>query len=465
MKKYSCFDNNGFWVPFSFFIGLFLMVCTNTTMAQQLAFPQAEGFGRFTTGGRGGKVLEITNLNDGGSGSLRAAIDEIGPRTIVFRVSGTIALDTLLIIQNGDLTIAGQTAPGDGICIKNYPVIIQANNIIIRYLRSRLGDEKKQEGDAISAVSHNDIMIDHCSFSWGNDEVATFRDNINTTVQWCIISESLHNSCHHKGPHGYGGIWGGKGATFHHNLIAHNASRNPRMNGSRYHKKPKEEVVDFRNNVIYNWGFNSIYGGEAGNQNVVANYFKAGPGTKKDSLKFRIAEPWDDQGKWYIAKNFVYGYPGISKDNWSGGVQAEPDALKKIRVNKPHEVVEIATQSTEEAFEMVLNFVGAILPRRDTVDTRIVNEVRSGKATFGGLWGNGSGIIDSQAQVGGWPELNTYHVPIDNDHDGIPDKWELEKGLDPDNPEDCRNDMNQNGYTNLEDYLNSLTISDHASSK
>lgn len=441
-------------------IMFFLMITQCTTLAQQLAFPQAEGFGRFTSGGRGGKVLEVTNLNDSGPGSFRAAIDEKGPRTIVFCVSGTIALDTILIIQNDDLTIAGQTAPGDGICLKNYPIIIQANNIIIRYLRSRLGDEKKFEGDAISAIHNKNIIIDHCSFSWGNDEVATIRDNINTTVQWCIISESLHNSTHHKGPHGYGGIWGGKGATFHHNLIAHNASRNPRMNGSRYHKNPKEEVVDFRNNLIYNWGFNSTYGGEAGNQNMVANYYKAGPGTRKDSVKFRIVEPWDDQGKWYIANNFVYGYPEISKDNWSGGVQAKPDVLIKIRVNEPHEVIEVNTQSAEEAFESVLNYAGANLPQRDTVDARIVNEVRTGTATFGGLWGKGSGIIDSQTQGGGWPKLRTYSVPLDSDHDGIPDKWEKEHGLDPHNPEDCCSDINQNGYTNLEDYLNSLTILD-----
>ncbi|MCU0646183.1 MAG: pectate lyase, partial [bacterium] len=296
---------------------ILIIVIIGNSHAQQIAFPGAEGFGRFTTGGRGGTIIEVTNLNDDGIGSLRAAIESIGARTVVFRISGIIELQSELKLANGDITIAGQTAPGDGICIKNYPLIIAADNVIIRYIRIRQGDEKKFEGDAISCIGNRNIIIDHCSFSWGIDEVASFYDNENSTVQWCLISESLNHSFHHKGDHGYGGIWGGKRASFHHNLLAHHSSRNPRFNGSRTHRDPAQEIVDFRNNVIYNWGYNSSYGGESGNQNLVANYYKYGPASKH---KNRIVEPWDGKGKWYVADNFVFGSPDITSNNWAGGV-------------------------------------------------------------------------------------------------------------------------------------------------
>ncbi|MDZ7262922.1 MAG: fibronectin type III domain-containing protein [candidate division KSB1 bacterium] len=421
---------------------IFFVVISTTAMAcaQQLAFPGAEGYGRLTTGGRGGKVIEVTNLNDSGTGSLRAAVQTMGARTVVFRVSGTIELKSELVITNGNLTIAGQTAPGDGICIRNYPVIIDADNVIIRYLRVRLGDETKLAEDAISCIFHKNIIIDHCSFSWGIDEVATFRDNENATVQWCLVSESLYNSYHHKGPHGYGGIWGGKGATFHHNLLAHHSSRNPRFNGSRYHGEPEKEIVDYRNNVIYNWGMNSAYGGEAGKQNLVANYYKYGPATKR---KDRIVEPWNDQGQWYITGNFVYGFPKITADNWAGGVQG--DFWKRVRVDSPHPFSPVLTYPAEKAYELVLADVGAVLPRRDA-------------AHYGGIWGAGSGIIDSQKDVGGWPRLNSAPAPTDADHDGMADDWEVAHGLDPTDPEDRNDDFNGDGYTNLEKYLTSLTI-------
>lgn len=421
--------------------------------AQTLAFPGAEGFGRFTSGGRGGSVWEVTNLNDSGPGSLRAAIEAEGPRTVVFRVSGTIALQSELRIENGDLTIAGQTAPGDGICIRDYMVFIDADNIIIRYIRVRLGDERRQQEDAISGLGRKNLIIDHCSFSWGMDETATFWDNENTTVQWCIISESLHHSFHRKGAHGYGAIWGGKGASFHHNLLAHHASRTPRFNGSRYHKEPEKEIVDFRNNVIYNWGFNSAYGGEAGRQNVIANYYKYGPATKP---KNRIVEPWDGKGKWFVSGNFVYGFPEITADNWAGGVQGK--FWDAVRVDAPHPAAPVTTQTAEEAYELVLANAGAVLPKRDPVDLRIIQEVRSGTATYSGKWGAGSGIIDSQTQVGGWPDLRSAPAPSDNDHDGMPDEWEIEDGLNPADPADRNGDRNGDGYTNLEEYLNSLTM-------
>jgi hypothetical protein len=420
---------------------------------QQLAFPSAEGFGRFTSGGRGGAVIEVVNLNDSGNGSLRAAVEAEGTRTVVFRISGTIALQSDLVIKNNDITIAGQTAPGDGICIKDHPLLIDADNVIIRYLRVRLGDRYKLESDAMTAVFHKNIIVDHCSISWGIDEVATFRDNSNSTVQWCIISESLNNSYHHKGPHGYGGIWGGRGASFHHNLLAHHASRNPRFNGSRYSHMPVEEVVDFRNNVIYNWGFNSAYGGEAGKQNVVANYYKYGPAT---GPKDRIADPWDDKGRWYVADNFVYGFPDITADNWAGGVQG--DYWQQVKADEPFPCAPVRTQTAEEAYKSVLAGAGAVLPKRDSVDTRIIEEARTGTATFKGRGDTGPGIIDSQTDVGGWPILKSAPVPVDSDHDGMADDWELANGLDPTNPEDRNGDFNGDGYTNLEKYLNNLNF-------
>jgi hypothetical protein len=433
-------------------IVLFLMPIAATS-AQPLAFPGAEGFGMFTTGGRGGTVIEVNNLNDNGAGSLRAAIETEGARTIVFRVSGTIALQSELRIKNGNITIAGQTAPGDGICIKGYPLIIDADNVIIRYLRIRLGDENKLQEDAISCIGRKNIIVDHCSMSWGVDEVASFYDNENSTVQWCIVSESLNHSIHRKGDHGYGGIWGGKGASFHHNLLAHHTNRNPRFNGSRTKGKPEQEIVDFRNNVIYNWGENSSYGGEAGNQNVIANYYKSGPATR--STKNRIVEPYDAKGKWYIADNFVFGFPDITKDNWSGGVQGK--FINDGRVHSPHLAAPVTTQTAEQAFELVLANAGAVLPKRDAVDTRIIEEVRTGTTHYGGTWGGGSGMIDSQTQVGGWPVLRSLPAPRDDDHDGMADEWEAAHRLDPSNPEDRNGDFNGDGYTNLEKYLNILT--------
>jgi pectate lyase len=423
--------------------------------AQKLAFPGAEGSGNYTTGGRGGKVIYVSNLNDDGEGSLRAAINEKGTRTIVFKVSGTIFLQSFLDIRQGDLTIAGQTAPGDGICVAGYPVSINADNIIIRFMRFRLGDINKVTGDAMGAQNQKNIIIDHCSFSWATDENASFYRNENFTLQWCIISESLNNSVHFKGEHGYGGIWGGHVVSFHHNLFAHNTSRNPRFNGSR---RSQTEIVDFRNNVIYNWGFNSIYGGEEGCYNIVGNYYKAGPATSS-KCRNRIVNITTSMnynyGKFFVSDNKTEESIAISDDNWNGGVDTRAD-IDSVRVLQPFDHVPIAKQTAQEAFESVIMHAGASLVR-DSVDQRIIREVRTGTASFGTQYGGGgAGIIDSQKDVGGWPVLSSKTAPVDSDGDGMPDNWELKNKLNPSDPADgarCNLDAD---YTNLEVYLDNL---------
>ena len=445
--------------------------------AQQLAFPEAEGAGKYTTGGRGGVVYEVTNLDDSGVGSLRDAIGKTGARTIVFRVSGNIKLKSTLKISKGDVTIAGQTAPGDGICLSNYTLSVQANNVIIRFIRCRLGDTTlirdangtpywnatinnylHVEDDAAHGMgTYKNIILDHCSFSWSIDECASFYGNESFTMQWCLISESLYNSFHTKGKHGYGGIWGGKNASFHHNLLAHHTSRNPRFAGG---ETAVCVNVDFRNNVIYNWGFNSVYGGEAGTINMVANYYKSGPATDA-SKRYRIVEPSSNPalgkgpGKFFVDQNYVAGSTTISANNWSGGVQGSFVNDTSIKAIDPFPFEPIAIQTAEEAYVSVLQNVGACIPKRDTIDSRIISETETGTITFGGSYGVGKGIIDSQEDVGGWPILNSTTPPVDTDKDGMPDDWELAKNLNPNNSDD-RNLISSSGYTNLEDYLNEL---------
>lgn len=411
------------------------------------AFPGAEGCGKYTTGGRGGRVLIVSNLNDDGPGSLRAAVSADGPRIVAFSVSGTIELKSILHIRSGDLTIAGQSAPGGGICLRNYSLRIEADNVIVRYLRFRMGDEAAQQDDALSCLRRKNIIIDHCSMSWSTDECASLYDTENLSLQWCILSESLNRSVHQKGEHGYGGIWGGNHASFHHNLLAHHTSRNPRFCGARYHHRPDWEVVDFRNNVIFNWEHNSAYGGEEGHYNMVNNYYKAGPATNK-KVRNRIVNPSAPFGKFYVADNYVDGFPGISRDNWAGGVQcSHPDSAFAA---KPFPMrVEIPHETAEQAYRAVLDRAGASM-FRDAADTRIVAEVRSGKPGFA------NGIIDSQKTVGGWPDLPAAIPYADSDRDGMPDHWEQSHGLDPNRDDSAMYTLDK-AYTNVEMYLNGLT--------
>ncbi len=436
-------------------------------LAQTPAFPGAEGFGRFSVGGRGGRVAEVTNLNDSGPGSLREAIEAPGARTVVFRVSGTIHLRSHLTILHDSITIAGHTAPGDGICLARAPLVVEANHVIIRYLRMRLGDLDDGHDDDACAGCRNiqrgkpgPVIVDHCSASWSIDEAASFYDNGGFTLQWSYVTESLNRSHHAKGPHGYGGIWGGQRATFHHNLLAHHSSRNPRFNGGRTTGQPEKELVDHRNNVIYNWGFNSAYGGEGGSYNIVGNYYKSGPATNP-GVAGRIVQPWDTTGCWYISGNTVVGFPEITADNWLGVSPAEGFTAASIRrARTPFNADPLTVDTPEEACRKVLEHGGASLPRRDAVDTRITDEVRRGTATFGGRYrrtggvsDGATGIIDSQEDVGGWPVLRSAPAPEDSDHDGMPDAWEVCRGLNPHNAHDGTI-LTAGGYSNLEVYLN-----------
>ncbi len=466
-ERISCAMRRGFLAA------AFCFSLSTNASAWQLAFPGAEGWGKYTVGGRGGKIIEVTNLNDKGPGSLRAAIQAKGPRIVVFRVSGTIALNVSLDIRNPYITIAGQTAPGDGICLRNYPLVIQTEQVVLRYLRLRLGDESGGQSDAMSAVRQKNIIIDHCSASWSEDETMSIYWCDSTSVQWCLIGESLYESTHKKGAHGYGGIWGGKNSSYHHNLFAHHSSRNPRFARGAGN-------TDFRNNVIYNWGFNSAYGGEADNPglegasstiNVVANYFKPGPATRP-KVANRILNPTTENGpegygKWFVAENVVVASPDVTNDNWTLGVQGVDESVKKqIRSDAAFSSVPINQQTAEEAYRLVMKNAGATLPKRDTVDARIIRDVETGTATYEGkayrenqslaATAPITGIIDSQNDVGGWPILNSSQAPPDSDHDGMPDAWEIVHGLNPHDPGDGAI-VGEAGYMNVENYLNAIT--------
>ena len=445
---------------------LITFFCGTTLLAQSPevpAFPGAEGFGRFSTGGRGGDVYHVTNVNDSGSGSLRNGIETAtGPRTIVFDLSGNIMLKSSLNVNKPNITIAGQTAPGDGITLGGGCLKISADNIIIRYLRVRLGDLNGGVSDAVTISRGSNIILDHLSASWSVDETLSDQGNeIDlVTVQWCMVTESLCNSIHNKGPHGYGGIIGGLRQTFHHNLYAHHTSRNPKVTGRRHCD------VDFRNNVIYNWGFNSCYDGTASWVNWVGNYYKAGPATKSN-VRSRIFElsdkeiesggvnkPEDSQKyetSFFVEGNYVEGFPAVTENNWQGGIDYMGNASEsKNRALKPFDFPAIKEQTAANAYPVVLKKAGASLVR-DAIDLRIIKEVTTGTVTFGK-----NGIIDSQKDVGGWPELKSKPAPVDTDQDGMPDVWEKQNKLNPNDPADRNSDPGKDGYTNLEEYINSL---------
>ncbi len=416
--------------------------------ADQLAFPGAEGFGRHSLGGRGGQVLFVTNLGDYIPekedilpGSFRAACCAKGSRTIIFRTSGTIPLKTALIIEEPFLTIAGQSAPGDGICLKDHGVSIATHDVVIQYLRVRPGDEPgpayKARGevfapDGINVASPSrDVVIDHCSVSWSVDECLSVSgaDITNVTIQWCLISESLDSSFHPKGPHGFGSLLRCNGdVSMHHNLYAHHRSRSPRPgtygDGSI--------LLDFRNNVIFNsTGYSAA---DPVRMNYVANYIKRDRGGA-----FNIGG--------VTTRIFAEGNQLVNQEGSTmRGVAIIRNGAGENVMKSAFPAPAVLQESAESAYESVLTSSGALLPKRDAVDRRVVRHVRTGQGD----------LIDSQREVGGWPELGKGKLANDRDRDGVPDRWEVENGMDPDSSEDA-NDLTAGGYTHLEAWLHSLT--------
>jgi len=467
----------------AFTLSVILFSCHSQKQLQQpgevtdktIAFPGAEGFGKYTTGGRGGKVFIISNLDDKGAGSFREAAEAKEKRMIVFAVSGTIHLETKLAIR-GNCTIAGQTAPGDGICLADNSVGLGGDNIIIRYLRFRMGDKYQRGGmvdgnggdDAFGGTRKKNIIIDHCSMSWSTDEVFSVYAGDSTTVQWNIISEPLNYSYHFETGdkdyehHGYGGIWGGRHFSAHHNLFAHCNNRNPRFDGIR---NAPEENCDYRNNVIYNWGINNIYAGEGGNYNIVNNYFKYGPATS-GNIKFGIVSPGKREspfipfGKWYVNGNYVDNSPDVTADNLKGvhmGNGGTEDDKKQAMIAEPHPAVNITMQTAKDAYKSVLENAGCILPARDTLDQRIIDNVKNRTGKFIDVQGGFPHGTEYEKTVSAWPYLKTLPAPVDTDKDGIPDEWETKHGLNPNDNGDGSGYKLNKLYTNIEMYINGLS--------
>ncbi len=482
------------------------------------AFPGAEGHGRYVTGGRGGEVRHVTNLNDKGEGSLRAAVNGNNKKIVVFDISGIIALESDLVI-GANTTIEGQTAPAPGITVR-YQTVRPSDNNIIRFLRIRRGEEKdvNDGADAIWQRQKDGIVLDHCSFSWSIDEIASFYDNQHFTMQWCTLGEALANPGHSKGEHSYGGIWGGKGASFHHNFLCHMQNRVPRFCGARYNwdkydtekyaNSIQAEIVDFRNCVMYNWGGgNGCYGGTGGgNINIVNNYYKAGPATNNKTRVTQIsvatssnASGSDFMGycsRYYINGNYVtaagnkaenYDWQGVIYDAGTSIIDGEhyiPDTKHMygesikyrknskdedcviIKLDNEVETGKVTTHSAQNAYQQVLAYAGASL-YRDDVDARYMKEAADGTTTYTGSaekTGDGKaiahrpGIIDFVKDQGEYTlESNGRPDNFDTDSDGMPDAWETANGLDPQSNDAAEYTLDKHGfYTNVEVYCNSL---------
>ncbi|MDR2917302.1 MAG: polysaccharide lyase [Tannerella sp.] len=451
-------------------------------------FPGAQGGGAYSFGGRGGKVIIVTNLNDSGPGSFRDACEQGGARIIVFNVAGIIHLKSPVIIRAPYITIAGQTAPGDGICIAGESVWINTHDFVIRHMRFRRGETNVgRRDDALGGNPIGNIMIDHCSTSWGLDENISFYRHmfdpedgstpkklgtVNVTIQNTISSQALDTY-----NHAFGSTIGGENCTFMRNIWANNAGRNPSIgwNGQ----------FNFVNNLIYNWVHRSVDGGDyTATYNFINNYYKPGPFTPKDTnVGHRILKPESGRsklerkvyGRVYADGNIMEGYPAITKDNWAGGIQVEDQNNTDgyyIKWNKPLPITNpFPIMSAKEAYDFVLENAGATLPRRDIVDTRVIEQIKTGKVHYVKDVDPESfyqfehrrlpadsykhGIITDIAQVGGYPEYKGKPYK-DSDNDGMPDEWEIKYGLNPHDLSDANGDLNGDGYTNIEKYINGI---------
>lgn len=452
------------------------------------AFPGAEGGGKYSFGGRGGKVIVVTNLNDDGPGSLRWACEQGGARIVVFNVSGIIRLKTPLIIRAPYITIEGQSAPGNGVCVAGESFWLNTHDVIVRYMRFRRGETwVGRRDDAIGGNPVGNIMIDHVSASWGLDEnMSMYRHmyndstgkeeeklgTVNITIQNSIFSESLDTW-----NHAFGSTLGGENCSFMRNLWADNAGRNPSIGWNG--------IFNFVNNVVFNWVHRSTDGGDyTAMYNIINNYYKPGPATPDQShpISHRILKPESGRsklkyrvyGRAYVNGNIVEGNDAVTKDNWNGGVQVEeePNAGKykdKMKWNKPLPMPELSIIPAQQAKEFVLNNAGATLPQRDAVDKRIIEQVRTGKIIVPDgvvapttqfkprrlpLDSYKIGIITDISQVGGYPEYKGTPYK-DSDNDGMPDDYELKNKLNPNDAADAAQ-LTRTGYSNLETYLNSL---------
>ncbi len=490
------------------------MATMMVAQAQAPAFPGAEGHGRFVAGGRGGKIVHVTNLNDSGAGSFREAVKGSAKKMVVFDVAGVIALNSDVTI-GANTTILGQTAPAPGITLRYYTLLYGGNNIVVRFIRSRRGQERdiNDGADATWTRQRTGIMIDHCSFSWSIDEVASFYDNNNFTLQWCTIGESLNDAGHGKGAHGYGGIWGGKLASFHHNLICHVNNRSPRFNGARYEwdgyvnnklyseykweNEVQAENVDFRNCVVYNCG-NGCYGGPGGGQiNMVNNYYKTGPAATTSRLTQVTVgasgnasghpKLWGMTSRYYLSGNQINsianaGWSYVQYDNGTYVINNKhysPDpnhyngaAVEYVKNTEGTDCVciqldeaapagEVTTHTAVNAYDKVLTYSGSSLTP-DDVDIRYFTEARNGTATYTGSVTKKQGRIDLVSDVNGYTESNfgtgSREAGFDTDKDGIPDAWETANGLNPNDASDALLYTLDTikYYTNLEVYANSL---------
>jgi hypothetical protein len=426
----------------------------------ELAFPSAEGYGRFAIGGRGGRVIEVVNLNDAGPGSLREGVEAAGPRTIIFRTGGTIQLKSKLIIHNPYITIAGQTAPGDGICVRGYTFgCLGAHDVIVRHVRIRVGDESGQTMDGTGFASTDHAIFDHCSISWSIDEAVSSRSARNITLQRCIIAEALNIANHRKYEpgkgHSFAGSISGDIGSFHHNLVVHCAGRNWSLAGGLNRGGNFAGRLDIRNNIVFNWQNRTNDGGVKA-LNLVNNLYLPGPATRVfHLLKPDVGREFDRQ-QYFVYGNRMEGRYTEAGDNWRDGVILPQDQISEVRLSQPFCESYVKTHEVDELLENILADVGSNHAGWDTIDRRAIEDVRARKATAVGSRSDLPGIIDSQSDVGGWPDLKPGIAPTDTDHDGLPDAWETAHQLDPHTP--SNNALLPNAkVTALEVYLAELS--------